>query len=59
MRFLQNSWKQGEVVIPDKRSATRNPGFSSDSGFRRLPRTRSGVRRNDGVSDFCKNPQYF
>ncbi len=47
------------MVIPGKRSATRNPGFSSNSGFRRLPRTRSGVRRNDGLSDFCKNLKSF
>jgi hypothetical protein len=24
-KLLQRSWKQGEVVIPGKRSATRNP----------------------------------
>ena len=37
--------------------AERDPEsrFLSDSGFRRLPRTRSGVRRIDGVSDFCKS----
>jgi len=46
MSLFQNSWKQEEIVIPGKRSATRNPGFKAilDSGF----------RRNDGVSDFCK-----
>jgi hypothetical protein len=27
---------------------------SKNSGFRRLPRTRSGVRRNEGVSEFYK-----
>jgi len=34
---LQNSWKQEETVIPGKQSATRNPGFPSNSGFRRPP----------------------
>jgi hypothetical protein len=29
--------KNKEVVIPGKRSATRNPGFSSSSGFRLSP----------------------
>jgi hypothetical protein len=29
--------KTGEVVIPGKRSATRNPGFSKNSGFRLSP----------------------
>lgn len=29
-----HSWKKEEVVIPGKRSATRNPGFSGHSGFR-------------------------
>jgi hypothetical protein len=36
-RFLQNSRKPEEVVIPGKRSATRNPGFLKNSGFRLSP----------------------
>jgi hypothetical protein len=47
------------IVAYTGRSATRNPSRrrrdSSNSGFRPLPRTRSEVRRNDGVSDFCKS----
>jgi hypothetical protein len=27
LRLLQNSWKQQDIVIPGKQSATRNPGF--------------------------------
>jgi hypothetical protein len=35
-RFLQIA-KTAEVVIPGKRSATRNPGLSKKSGFRLSP----------------------
>jgi hypothetical protein len=34
---LQNFRNQDEIVIPGKRSATRIPGFSNNSGFRVLP----------------------
>jgi hypothetical protein len=35
--LLAKLLKNKEVVIPGKRSATRNPGFSSSSGFRLSP----------------------
>jgi hypothetical protein len=42
MRFVQNYWKQAKVVIPGKRSATRNPvplgsGFKKFSIFEKIP----------------------
>jgi hypothetical protein len=35
--LLQSSPKQAEVVIPGKQCATRNSGFTKDSGFRPSP----------------------
>jgi hypothetical protein len=37
LELLAKLLKNKEVVIPGKRSATRNPGFSSSSGFRLSP----------------------
>jgi hypothetical protein len=38
IELLAQVWKAGKNVIPEKRSAIRNPGFSNSSGFRRLHR---------------------
>jgi hypothetical protein len=55
MRFLQNFRKQGELVIPGKRSADRNP-VPLGAGFKEfwIP----AFARNDGVSDFCKSLKF-
>jgi hypothetical protein len=37
VELLAKLLKNKEVVIPGKRSATRNPGFSNSSGFRLSP----------------------
>ena len=57
LRFLKNAWKYGYHSGHPKRDLEfRRP---KRFWFRRLPRTRSGVRLNNGASNFCKSLGYF
>jgi hypothetical protein len=57
LRLLQNSSRQGEIVIPGKRSPAPH-GIQGEArlgiqDFQAI--LDSGFRRNDGVSAFCEN----
>jgi hypothetical protein len=51
--YIRRSRHSGQATLdPEPSPAVRR--IASDSGSLRLPRTRSGVRLNEGIGEFCR-----